>query len=73
MTTADLGWCLARCSVSMSEAELTICSPASDDEAAGSLTLVGLEAIIALRDLIDDELALVEARATLAEELPPVG
>ena len=69
--TADLGWCLARCSITADDSELLICSPASGDDVASSLSIMGLEAILALRDLIDDAVKLAEARADLAQDLPP--
>ena len=68
-TTTDLGWCIARCTITADECELLICSPASGDDCASSLSLVGLEAILALRDLIDDEVKLAESRAELSEDV----
>lgn len=74
-TTVSLGdWCMARCTIGCDEAgddvsELVIVSPASVDDGPSSITIVGLEAIIALRDLIDDETKLAESRAELAQEV----
>lgn len=67
--TADLGWCMARCEIEADkDAELTICEPASSGSAAQSITLVGLDAIVALRDLIDETIANAEQSADLSRE-----
>jgi len=58
--TADLGWPLARCTISLDvpeEAELVICSPADSDDPASSISISGLANIIALRELINDTIA----------------
>lgn len=69
-TTADLGgWCMARCKIEKDEAELTILESASDDSGANSLSIVSLDAIIALRDCIDEEIARLEQSLEIAEDL----
>lgn len=62
--TADLGWCVARLSVH-DGGELLICSPASSDDAATSVTVVGWEGICALRDLIDEGVSDLSVAAEL--------
>lgn len=70
-TVVDLGWCMARASVQPDETgiprgELTICEPASGEEAANSITIIGFEALVALRDAITAELELFEQRQDLS-------
>jgi predicted ArsR family transcriptional regulator len=60
---------MARCNIAFGpegEADLTICEPESGDDAAKSLTISGLEALITLRELINDEIADAEERRELA-------
>jgi len=70
MSTTDLGWCMARCTIEKDLYELTIMEPASEDSDANSITLTTLESIIALRDLIDEAVAEAEESAELAQDLP---
>lgn len=70
-TVMDLGWCMARCSITHEEAELTIVEPASEGDAAISMTLIGIEAITALRNCIDEEIARLGERADLENEDVP--
>ena len=73
MATTDLGWCMARCVVTADNIELTVMEPASEDSPANSISLSTIEAIIALRDLIDEELENVEARALLTQDMSAGG
>ena len=72
MATADLGWCLARCRIGPDplEAELYIHSPANEDDAETSISILTLEAIVALRDLLDVEIADAQQRSELLQEMP---
>lgn len=69
--TADLGWAMARCNINLDlaiEAELVICDPQDNNESdAKSITINGLEWLIALRELINDEIADAQARRDLAK------
>lgn len=68
MPTADLGWCIARCRIDATpgQSELLLYSPASDGEDAQELAIVGLEGILALRDLLDDSIKQAEQAADLS-------
>ena len=73
------GWFLAECEIDQDGAELVICSPASTDDPASSMTLSTLTAIIQLRDLIDEAVQQAEQRAEIIRDsneksvLTPVG
>ena len=73
-TVADLEYCLARCNIpqeSPETAELLICEPASEGSTATSISIMGLDAIIALRNCIDEEVARLESRLELARQDVP--
>jgi len=62
------GWFLAECEIDQDGAELVICSPASTDDPAASMTLSSLTAIVQLRDLIDEAVAIAEQRAEMLRD-----
>lgn len=64
---ANLGWAMARCSIDRDSAELVICDPASEGEPANSISILGLDAVIALRDCIDEEIANLQARIDIED------
>ncbi len=73
-TVVDLEFCLARCSIpeeSPESAELLLCEPASEGSPAQSLSIMGLDAIVALRNCIDEEIQRLEARLDLARKDVP--
>lgn len=73
MAIADLGFGVARCRIepASEESELCILEPASQDTPANSFSLVGLDAILRLRDCIEEALAEWEQRQEL--ELDTMG
>lgn len=69
-TVADLGgWWMARCKISKDEMELTILEPASDGDQANSITITDLDAILALRDCISEEIARFNERLELEQDI----
>jgi hypothetical protein len=76
MATADLGWCIARCRLSSEpnatdiDHELTIVSPSSEDEGPTCIAILGLAAILALRDLIDSEVSNLNQQLELSQQPP---
>jgi hypothetical protein len=71
MATADLGWCIARCRIGEdpAAAELLIMSPGSEGEDCTELLILGLDAIIALRDLLDVEIDDAQHRRELLKDV----
>lgn len=64
-TVMDMGFWMARCTIEKDSAELFICAPPAEDEPIEGLLVTGLDAIIALRNCIDEEIARLGERLEL--------
>ena len=70
-TVMDLGFWLAKCDVTNEKeslSQLYIVEPGNDETEPREITITGLEAIVALRNCIDDEIDKAMQRAELARE-----
>jgi hypothetical protein len=59
------GWLLAECEITNDGSELVICEPASEGDPANSITIGTLDAILQLRDLIQDAITRYEHQREL--------
>jgi len=62
------GWFLAECDIGQDGSELVICEPENGDAPAKSMTLTTLDAILQLRDLIDEAVQEAEQRLEMLRE-----
>lgn len=67
MAASELGdWHLGKCNITADSAELAIVALGDEETEVTQIAMLGLPAILALRDLIDEEVAAAEQRAELA-------
>lgn len=70
MATAELGdWHVAKCRFTKDEQELTIFEETTEGGGPIQVSITGLPAILALRDLIDEEVANADARGEMEREV----